>query len=572
MTLSSCGRAENVPEPERQKYQSDFECSAQYDGYFQHAESTDALGEQVKGVILPHHLLAGSHLAEAYAALREQHPSVVVIVSPDHDGAGEAKIVTTDIGYATPYGSLAVDQGLADQLSGIPLIRQDRNAFIYEAGISAHMPFIRHTFGDVPVLPVLVQGTTTMEEAEALARILDRILPDDALVVASVDFSHYVPEWVADFHDATSLSTLENFDLEFIPRLEVDSPASLATLQMFLKMRGAQRIVYRDHTNSASIEGKPEIAETTSHVYLAFSAGEPMQEAGISMLFYGDSMFARGIRQIGAKHGEAGMLDGIAQPNDRFFLGSHLTVVNQEGPVTDSTKEAAVRYVLKSDPVLAKSMLQRMKVNVLSFNNNHVYDAFDEGVADTQEFARTNGMTLLEPDEPCHTFNVQQKKVALCAFDDSRKAIAVHAAQKIVEDRKKSADWVVLSIHWGQEYHQAPSDREREIARLLIDAGADAIVGHGPHVVQPIEYYDGKPIAYSLGNFLFDQFDAPTNTGMILGLFLAEDSVQVTPIPFSNYFGKLSLLPFDSREELLTRIRPALGPAPASRSPSAGRP
>ena len=83
------------------------------------------------------------------------------------------------------------------------------------------------------------------------------------------------------------------------------------------------------------------------------------------------------------------------------------------------------------------------------------------------------------------------------------------------------ADLVIPVMHWGWEHEGTASARQRQLARLMIDAGADAVVGGHPHVTQDVESYHGKPIIYSLGNFLFDGFsDAANNTGWILRMEL----------------------------------------------------
>jgi len=87
--------------------------------------------------------------------------------------------------------------------------------------------------------------------------------------------------------------------------------------------------------------------------------------------------------------------------------------------------------------------------------------------------------------------------------------------------RAQGADIVIPFMHWGWEYEPKPSLRQRELARRMIDAGADAVVGSHPHVTQTAEYYRGRPVIYSLGNFVFDGFEAPeTRTGWILELEL----------------------------------------------------
>jgi poly-gamma-glutamate capsule biosynthesis protein CapA/YwtB (metallophosphatase superfamily) len=89
------------------------------------------------------------------------------------------------------------------------------------------------------------------------------------------------------------------------------------------------------------------------------------------------------------------------------------------------------------------------------------------------------------------------------------------------------ADLVIPVMHWGWEHEGTASPRQRQLARVMIDAGADAVVGSHPHVTQDVEQYRGKPIIYSLGNFLFDSFDdAANNTGWILRMEFDRDGAR----------------------------------------------
>lgn len=93
--------------------------------------------------------------------------------------------------------------------------------------------------------------------------------------------------------------------------------------------------------------------------------------------------------------------------------------------------------------------------------------------------------------------------------------------------RIHQADLVIPFMHWGWEKATTASPRQRQLARLMIDAGADAVVGGHPHVIQDTEVYRGRPILYSLGNFLFDGFDTEvTNTGWLLRLELDHQGVH----------------------------------------------
>jgi poly-gamma-glutamate synthesis protein (capsule biosynthesis protein) len=93
--------------------------------------------------------------------------------------------------------------------------------------------------------------------------------------------------------------------------------------------------------------------------------------------------------------------------------------------------------------------------------------------------------------------------------------------------RQYRADLVIPFMHWGWEHELVAGPRQRQLARLLIDAGADAVVGGHPHVTQDIEHYRGKPIFYSLGNFVFDGFsDKDNNTGWLLRLEVDRQGVK----------------------------------------------
>ena len=93
--------------------------------------------------------------------------------------------------------------------------------------------------------------------------------------------------------------------------------------------------------------------------------------------------------------------------------------------------------------------------------------------------------------------------------------------------RRYRADLVVPFMHWGWENEPVASQRQRRLARLMIDAGADAVVGSHPHVVQDTEEYRGRPIVYSLGNFVFDGFSKDVaNTGWLLRLELDREGAR----------------------------------------------
>ncbi|MFT5532686.1 MAG: poly-gamma-glutamate capsule biosynthesis protein CapA/YwtB (metallophosphatase superfamily) [Burkholderiaceae bacterium] len=116
--------------------------------------------------------------------------------------------------------------------------------------------------------------------------------------------------------------------------------------------------------------------------------------------------------------------------------------------------------------------------------------------------------------------------------DTDKPGIAWSEDEQVVLDIRLArsqyrADLVIPVMHWGWEHELRASERQRQLARLMIDAGADAIVGGHPHVIQDVEQYRGKPIIYSLGNFVFDGFSDPvSNTGWLLRMELDRQGVR----------------------------------------------
>jgi poly-gamma-glutamate synthesis protein (capsule biosynthesis protein) len=113
-------------------------------------------------------------------------------------------------------------------------------------------------------------------------------------------------------------------------------------------------------------------------------------------------------------------------------------------------------------------------------------------------------------------------------FKDNEPAIAFYdssRAKDIIGKLKNEVDVIVVSLHWGEEYKRSPTSAQIQIAHQLIDAGADLILGHHPHVVQKIEEYKGGVIVYSLGNFVFDQHRPETKKSIIFKAKLSKKGV-----------------------------------------------
>jgi poly-gamma-glutamate synthesis protein (capsule biosynthesis protein) len=137
------------------------------------------------------------------------------------------------------------------------------------------------------------------------------------------------------------------------------------------------------------------------------------------------------------------------------------------------------------------------------------------------------------------------------------------AAKKIVSGLASSTDFTIINIHWGTEYEHQFNKLQKEIAHELVDAGADIIIGHHPHVVQGMEMYQGKPIFYSLGNFVFDQYFSPdTQEGLAVGLNLSPNpspgqergELEINLFPIKSRASQMELMRGEEKEKFLKKF------------------
>lgn len=269
----------------------------------------------------------------------------------------------------------------------------------------------------------------------------------------------------------------------------------------------------------------------------------PPKEVVAKVLFGGDVMLAdlmgRNIENVG--------MDPFQFMRTTIFPQQDLIVINLECSLSDPKvgKPANKAYRLRA-PLSALKFLQGITV---SMANNHVMDfgasALNDNLA-RLDAAEINyfgaGRNLAEAFKP-KVIEVKGTKIALLGFNDveniytdatnsSAGAAFMHKSkQHLVVDAIKSAsaisDLVVVFPHWGIEHSTKSSSDQRFWGRLFVDAGADLVVGAGPHVVQEVETYAGKQIYYSLGNFVFTgQYNLPNAIrGNLLQLTVVEGKI-----------------------------------------------
>lgn len=188
-----------------------------------------------------------------------------------------------------------------------------------------------------------------------------------------------------------------------------------------------------------------------------------------------------------------------------IFTADDLTIVNLEGPLSSNGDRASKTYVMRGKPEYAQ-ILSGASVEIANIANNHTMDlgqtAYDETLAalESAGIAASGGDIL-------HIAEVADCRVGFVGYEKWN-----HSAQDAIDGvtaARGQCDILIASMHWGEEYDYTPESEQKKLGRALIDAGADLVIGHHPHVIQGVECYNDKYIIYSLGNFCFGGNTAP---------------------------------------------------------------
>ncbi|WP_291549657.1 CapA family protein [Clostridium sp. HMP27] len=296
---------------------------------------------------------------------------------------------------------------------------------------------------------------------------------------------------------------------------------------------------------------------------------EPKQDVKTNVLlsFAGDSTIGHD-----ANFGFANSLPAVLQKNGNdysyffknvlpIFKNDDLSVVNLETTFTNSNSRKAKQFNFKADPEYAKS-LTLGSVEAVNISNNHIYDYNKEGFNDTVNTLKSNDVGFFGEGYK-YTKDINGGKFGFLGYTGFYADETFFKKLKSdIQSFKDEGRIVIINFHWGAENMYYPVESQTLIAHTAIDNGADLIIGHHPHVVQGIEQYKGKIIAYSLGNFCFggnfnpkdkDTFILQVKYNLING---SPQSYEVKAIPCSissvNYINDYCPTPAQGSEK--TRI------------------
>jgi poly-gamma-glutamate capsule biosynthesis protein CapA/YwtB (metallophosphatase superfamily) len=307
--------------------------------------------------------------------------------------------------------------------------------------------------------------------------------------------------------------------------------------------------------NQDLINNRIESQKESEYFFSQKKLPQVQESEEVSLVFVGDIMLSRGI-------------DFYMQKNNdwrhpflkmaEFLKNADVVFGNLEGPISNKGADTGKLYSFRADPKSIEGLLYS-GFDVLSLANNHAFDYGPEAFIDTQKILKENaidyiggGLTYKEAHAPIIK-NIKGTKIAFFAytnllpssigFESSRSAVAFPNKDQLVIDiqnAKSLADVVVVSFHWGEEYQTVHNLYQEDLAHFAIDSGAGLIIGHHSHVAQDFEKYKNGYIAYSLGNFVFDQnFSEETKFGLVLEVVFEDKKiieVKTQKINFTSSF------------------------------------
>ncbi|MCX6789358.1 MAG: CapA family protein [Candidatus Gribaldobacteria bacterium] len=329
---------------------------------------------------------------------------------------------------------------------------------------------------------------------------------------------------------------------------------------------------FPDKTNFlAQIASLPQATSTDNQVV----QDAPSNQA--SIIFTGDIMLSRGVAQkIKAKHDLNYPFLAVGD----YLKSADLVFGNLETALLPGREIGLGEMVFRADPKLAK-VLYDFNFAVVSLANNHTMNFGKVGLGQTLQNLLGEGvdyagagLSALEAYNPV-VIHRNGLAFAFLAYTDNDVIPASYFAtatttgvaymdipkmQQAIKTARERADFVIVSMHAGNEYKSYPNTRQTNFARAAIDAGADLVIGHHPHVVQTAEQYKGKYIFYSLGNFIFDQAATQTKEGLTLKVFFTKDGIaKIEPqAVYIKDFSQPTLLSGPTADKIIDRLKISL--------------
>ncbi len=283
------------------------------------------------------------------------------------------------------------------------------------------------------------------------------------------------------------------------------------------------------------------------------TAPEPKVE-DITLLFAGDVYLSNHVLNA---YDKAGGIHGVLDEGIRAEIdAADIFMVNQEFPFTERGTQAADKQYTFRLPHNRLHLMNEMGIDIVTLANNHILDFGPEGITDSIAALNEAGIKYvgagenLDEAKKLEIIEVGGRKIGFigtsrvymatswAAGENHPGVFSTYDPTLPVEEIKKAdalVDYLVVYVHWGVERETTPKEYQRVMGKQYIDAGADIVIGSHPHVLQPLEFYNEKPIMFSMGNFVFGS--SIPSTELLKIEINAEGEMNVTEIPCTSSGG-----------------------------------
>lgn len=270
----------------------------------------------------------------------------------------------------------------------------------------------------------------------------------------------------------------------------------------------------------------------------------------VNILFVGDIMFDRKVEVQMEKNG----YDYPFKKIKNFLNQSDFVFGNLEGPISKNPEKFSLSAMTFAFSDKTIEPLVSSNFRVLSLANNHTLNMYGGGLEETKMILKQAGIDWVGDPLACSNDYVEKENLIFMAFNTTFSECKSDTITGIVERTKKENPdkFFVVSVHWGEEYKTESSWAQKQLAHEVVDAGADLIIGHHPHVVQEYEKYKDKMIFYSLGNFIFDQyFSEATQQGLAVRLEIYGEKIIYRIFPIESIVSQPQLMDKEKAKSFL---------------------
>lgn len=297
----------------------------------------------------------------------------------------------------------------------------------------------------------------------------------------------------------------------------------------------------------------------------------------ITIALAGDVMFDRRVKAATQANGALWPFAKTAS-----YLKADLTIINLESSLSSKGKPTSGKDVVFQGTPLGGQALKAVGVDIVSLANNHALDYGPASLRQTREILKRKNIAFTgagankdEAYQPA-IVKVGDMKVGLLSFSDvipfnsfpTEKSAGIAPARnpsKVAVKIKalaKKVHLVLVAFHWGVEYQDYPTAKQKELAIAAVDAGADLVIGTHPHVTQGVALYKGRLILYSLGNFVFDHYKPNTGESFIFRVEMNSKGefnfARILPVLISDS-GQPSVVTSSEGQKILSRVKTISG-------------